>query len=156
MPFKAVIPARVVYHRYVQAVLRSDENRGNNLGDDMAGRNQIDVVAATFLERQHDQGNLVWRCTSTRSGLTNLPVLTKDAVQITPPEENGAGAHPSADGLLLTVVSTETVNQCLFACLADRSFRGLQPVDATIPRAKVTLLQTLTRQLNSVFENTGA
>jgi hypothetical protein len=71
-------------------VLGSDENRGNNLGDDVAGRNQIDVVAAAFLERQHDQGNLVRGGTSTSSGLTNLPVLTKDAVRITPPEKNGA------------------------------------------------------------------
>ena len=58
----------------------------------MRGGDEINVVAAPLLEEEHHGGQIFETDLFAFPQVADLPILTKDAVQVAVGEKNGAGA----------------------------------------------------------------
>jgi hypothetical protein len=77
--------------------------------------------------------------------VTDFPVLAKNTAQITPTEKDCSRPSPPPKHIFLTMMGTKTVNHGALAGATDGTLGGNQPINVTIPSAKVAALHVLKR-----------
>jgi hypothetical protein len=143
---QAVVAAGVVDQRKAQAFGRRDEYGFENLRDDVARRDEVHVVTALLLELQHHRRELVRLHLAPDALLADLPVLTEDAAQVAPAEEDRARAAPAADRILLAVVRTEAVHHRAAPGPAHGPLFGLEPIHVAVARTEITVGEVFARE----------
>jgi len=93
---KRVVAAGVVQQRYGQPPANGLPERCYNVGNQMRGRNQIDVMASPALEIQHYAGKRRMAGLRPIPPVGNLPVLAKDAEQVAVGEKDRPRPPPAA------------------------------------------------------------
>lgn len=101
-----LVTAAVVDDGQAEAGLGGDDERLQDLGQDVGGGDPIEVVAAAILEVEHDPGELVGADAPAFVFVAGLPVLTEDAAQVAAGEEDGPGTAPASEAVLFAVVRT--------------------------------------------------
>jgi len=81
---EAVVAAGVLDERQAQAAARGDGDGREDLRHDVAGRHEVDVVAAHGLELEHHLRELGGADRAPRPLLADVPVLAEDAAQVAP------------------------------------------------------------------------
>jgi hypothetical protein len=138
---EAVVTAGVVDERKPQAPLRRLVHGGDDLGDHVARRDEIDVVAALVLELEHHARDLGRVHLAADPLLRDVPVLTVHAAETAPREEDRARAPPAANRILLAVVGAVARDDCTLAGTAHRAGGRHAAVDVAVPGAEVAVLE---------------
>jgi len=95
----------VVDERKVQAPRHCEQERFQNLRHDVSGSDQVNVVAALLLQRQHHLSQLFGLRRLSFALPTDFIVLAENATQIAPAEKDGSRAARAAQTALLAEVS---------------------------------------------------
>ena len=77
----------------------------------MAGRDEVNVVAAQFLQAEHLVGQLFGGDGLAVALPTDVEVLAKDAAEVALAEEDGARARPAPQAILFAVVGKGTADK---------------------------------------------
>src|SRR5690242_10633521 len=99
-----LVARAVVDHRDMQPPVRGDHQRFEKLRHEVGWRNEVDIVAAFALEREHHLGQPLWPDTQPVALLAEPEILAVGAARLTAAEEDGARAAGPADGRLLATV----------------------------------------------------
>src|SRR5512135_228422 len=99
-----VVPAGVVDDRQPQAARNGRGEGLDDLGRDVLGRDEVDVVAATPLERQHQRSDPLGWALGADGPLADVPVLAEDATQVAEAEEDRPRAVAAPQAILLAEV----------------------------------------------------
>jgi hypothetical protein len=102
--FQPVVAAGIVDQRQSQAPLGRHDQCFEDLRHDMAGRDQVDVVAAQFLQAKHLARQLLGGDRPPVAFPTDVEVLAEHAAQAALAEENCAGACPAPQAIFLAVM----------------------------------------------------
>src|SRR5262249_34830174 len=146
-----VVGAGVVNDRQPQPTFERVRQRLQNLRDDMLWGDEIDVVATARLKLQHHGRQLTRPRLLTSALVRGLPVLTEDAFQVAPTEEDGSRALPAAQAVLLAKMGKVAGDLGASAYSADGLLVS-QPVDGTIARTNRTAFQGGEGPLDSAVE----
>ena len=98
----------------------------DDVGYDVGGRDEVDVVATTSLKTDHRFGELAVVDVFTIAAMVDLPVLTEATQKIAVREEDGSGASLADQRTLLTVMGTEREE----LESSSRAAKALFPIDA--------------------------
>src|SRR5918992_1987482 len=101
---RAVVGARVVDDRQLEALAQGDRERLEDLRHDMLGRDPVDVVTAVLLELEHHAGQALAGDLLALDLPADVEVLAEDAAQVAAAEEDRARAAPAAQAVLLAEV----------------------------------------------------
>ncbi len=142
-----VVAARIVHQGQTQAGLGGDEHPGDNLGYNVGGRDEIDIVAAHFLELQHHGRQLLRLYLASLPQLTDLIVLTVLAFEVAVGKKDRTRSSPPYQRRFLSKMRVATGNHRPVSCLAPCSFAALSAVDAALPGADVARFQAFVGQL---------
>jgi len=71
-------------------------DRFKNLGNDMLGRDEVDVVTTLALKVEHKLGDLLRWALRADGLLADVPVLAEDAAQVAQAEEDRPRTIPAA------------------------------------------------------------
>src|SRR5262249_25410865 len=96
-----VVRAGVVDERQSEPASDGQGQRLEDLGHDVFGRDEVDVVAADPLELEHHLGELCRAHLVAVAGLRGVVVLAEDALEVAEREEDGAAPGPAAEAVLL-------------------------------------------------------
>ena len=149
----AVVAAGVVDERQPQPLPAGDLHRGYDLRDDVAGRHEVDVVAALFLQCEHDVGDRRWFDLASLTLLREIPVLAVDAAQVAPAEEDRPGAAPAAQHIFLAVVWPPARDDRALAGAADRALDARPPVHMAVPGTQIAVLEVTPCRLDPPREH---
>ncbi len=139
-PSQRIVAAGVVDQRDRQPGLGRDLDRGDDRGDHVAGRHEVDVVAAHRLEPQHQPGELLRLDRLARVGLADVVILAELAAQVAPREEDRAGPAAPGERRLFAHVGERAGDRCPRPGAADP--QPLGAVDAALPGAEVAFGQS--------------
>src|SRR6185369_7210526 len=96
-----VVRARVVDDRNAQAARHRLRDRLHHLRGDVLGRDEVDVVAPALLEADHHRRDLTGVALAAFELLRYVPVLAERAAEVAEAEEDGPGAAPAPQAVLL-------------------------------------------------------
>ena len=130
----SIVPAAIVHQRQAQASLGGDQHGRQDLRHHVAGRDQVDVMAARLLQPDHDPGQLFGLDLLAGVGLADVVILAILTAQVTVGEENRPGTAPAAQGVLLAQVRPVAAHPGQFAGAADAQFPAA-PVHTAFPAA---------------------
>jgi len=108
------------------------------------GGHEVDVVAAFFLQGEHDVGQAVGFAGCARFFLADVPVLAENAVQVAAAEEDGPAAVTADQASLLARVGEGRTDSGMTAGAAEPD-PFAQPVDLAPARACPAAAQRLDR-----------
>jgi len=130
-----LVAAGVKEQGQVQPPGNGDPQRLNKMGNQMRGRNQIDVVTANALEFQHYVGKLGVACIPPVAAMGYLPIYAENTEQVTVREENSPRPAPAAKRNFLAVVGAERGDPKGIAGRAD-ALHTRRAVNAALTGAK--------------------
>jgi len=119
----------------VQTFPRRNLDCGEDLRNQMAWANEIDVVATPFLQLKHPGGDVSRPRYPSHAPLTDFPVLAKNAAEIAPTEKDCPRSVPTPEHGLLSMVRPETMNDGLFPRPANSSVNRKQAIHIAVPGA---------------------
>ena len=136
-----VVGARVVHDRKPQPERHRFVHRFDYLRDDVLRRDEVDVVAALFLQPQHHRRDLARTVPALDvrpDVLADVVVLAENAPQIAVAEEDRPRAVPISQTVLFAEMREEAGDQCVAARLARRPAL-LEAVHAAVARADAAI-----------------
>jgi hypothetical protein len=119
----------------MQAFPRRNLDGGEDLRNQMAWANEIDVMATPFLQLKHHGGDVSRPSHPSHAPLTDFPVLAKDTAEIAPTEKDCPRSVPAPEHGLLSMVRPETMNDGLFPHATDGSLDRKQAIHMAVPGA---------------------
>ena len=72
-----------------------------------------------------------------------MPVLAKDATQVAPTKEDGAGSTPATEGIFFAMMRSETVDDSELTGTTHSAFDGPETIHMAIAGAQVTIFKML-------------
>ena len=142
-----VIRAGVVDDRDPQPAGHRLRDRFDHLRGDVLRSHEVDVVAAALLEVDHQRRDLAAVALPALELLGDVPVLAERAAQVAQAEEDGPGAAPAAQAVLLAEMGEGARHDREAARVAGARF-VLQAVARAVPRAGVAVGQLGQRRLD--------
>ena len=136
----AVVSAGVVDEGDVKSLLDCDEQGVKDLGHDVRGRDEVDVVASLGLKIEHEFGDGVGGEVAADSVGAEFGVLAEHAAEVAPGKEDGARAVGSDQGRLFTEMGLGAAHARLWAGVAPAGFPR-EAVDVAEARADRAILQ---------------
>ena len=99
-----IVRTGVVDQGQAQTTLNGQRQGLENLGHYVLGGDEVDIMAALFLEPQHHGGQVFGTRALAAALPTDVVVLAENAAQVTPGKENRARTVPAAQAVLLAEV----------------------------------------------------
>ena len=137
--FGAVVAAGVVDQRDAQALAGGDVYGTYNLRYDVAGGDEVDIVATLGLQLEHHPGDFFRFYFMAQALLTDLPVLAINAAQAAPGKEDGARAVYATQWNLFTVVGAVAVDPGAHTGTADCALDARIAINMAIAGAQVAI-----------------
>ena len=150
-----VVAAGVVDQRDAQPSLSSDQHPCQDLGNYMAGRDEVDIVTATALQVEHHGRQIFGFDFVPGVGLADVVVLAKLALQVAADEENRPGAAPAPQGVFLAQMWPVAADPGPFPRAADSQFTRAA-IHQAFPRAYIAGCQMLIGLSDALAKFPGA
>ncbi len=118
----------------------SDSGRIEDVGHDVGGGDQVDVVAADFLDVQHYIGQIFVADLFAATFMGNRPVLAKHTAQIAVGEKDGAGTVFTRQGYFLAKMRMGRIDRQPGCCPAKSLF-SCHTIYPALSRAQPALFE---------------
>jgi hypothetical protein len=135
-------------------MLHRQEKGFQDSGNMRCGRNQVNVMASSFLQLQHHGGQGVSVYLPPLTPVADFPVLAEKAIQVAVGEENGPGTKIAYKLGFLSEMGMTAVEHGLGRGTAVPQFI-LEAVDATFPGTKITGSQPFFSFVSPLLQFTG-
>jgi hypothetical protein len=149
---EGVVATGVVDEGEVEAGAGGDEEGSEDLGDDMGGADEVDVVATGLLELEHDGGELLGGGWFAAADLADVIVLAVEALQVAAGEKDGAGAAVAAEGVFFTKVGAVAGDDGQLAGATGAQLVAVETIDAAVTRADIARTEASIGPLNSLSQ----
>ena len=155
---EGVVGGGVVDDGQAQAALDGDGEGFEELGHDVFGGDEVDVMAAAVLQGEHHLGEAFGRGFVAGRFLANVEVLAEDAAEVAPGEEDGAAAVPAAEAVFFAEVGEVAGDAGVAAGFADgfTGAAGFDAVDAAVAGADGAFAEPLDGFVGAALEFAAA
>jgi len=136
----AVIATGIVNERNIQSLPDGNDEGLQYLGDHMARRDEVDVVASQFHETQHHGGQALGFHLLALSQMADLEILAEGTAEIAGTEENRSGTGRPDQRGFFAEMGMKARHSGPRACPADALFAG-KTIHMARPRTEAAVLQ---------------